>query len=170
MLHVEIVLKTKQPEAETSLVYDVLIRVIKKESASWTSDEKKKNGINIWSMWSVKMSYGLFVDSWNKGNILATLPRYLLSREAEMVRIEAKAIVSGAVWTRGDRRQAATENSQMCTVGLYNIGLCDGRVHLLVVLCLAKWTSWFVLSAHCYRNYRVCARLLEFSLEISFRG
>ena len=30
MLHVEIVLKTKQPEAETSLVNDVLIRVIKK--------------------------------------------------------------------------------------------------------------------------------------------
>ena len=30
MLHVEIVLKTKQPEAETSLVYDVFIRVIKK--------------------------------------------------------------------------------------------------------------------------------------------
>ena len=34
MLRVEIVPKTKQPEAETSLVYDVLIRVIKKESAS----------------------------------------------------------------------------------------------------------------------------------------
>ena len=33
-LHVEIVLKTKQPEAETSVVYDVLTRVIKKESAS----------------------------------------------------------------------------------------------------------------------------------------
>ena len=30
MLHVEIVLKTKQPEAETSLVYEVFIRVIKK--------------------------------------------------------------------------------------------------------------------------------------------
>ena len=42
VLHVEIVLKTKQPEAETSLVYDVFIRVIKKESASWTSDESKK--------------------------------------------------------------------------------------------------------------------------------
>ena len=41
------------------------------------------------------------------------------------------------------RRQAATENSQMRTVGLYNIpiGLCDGGVHSLVVLCLAKWTS-----------------------------
>ena len=72
---------------------------------------KKKNGINTWSMWSVKMFYGLFVDSWNRGNILATLPgqtsilksmgRYLLSREAEMVRIGAKEIVSGAVWTRG---------------------------------------------------------------------
>ena len=34
MLHVEIVLKAKQPEAETNVVYDVLIRVIKKESAS----------------------------------------------------------------------------------------------------------------------------------------
>ena len=34
VLHVETVLKTKQPEAETSLVYDVFIRVIKKESAS----------------------------------------------------------------------------------------------------------------------------------------
>ena len=69
MLHVEIVLKTKQPKAETSLVYDVLIRVIKKESASWTSDERKRNGINMCSMWSVKMFYGLFVDAWNKGNI-----------------------------------------------------------------------------------------------------
>ena len=34
VLHVEIVLQTKQPEAETSLVYDVFIRVIRKESAS----------------------------------------------------------------------------------------------------------------------------------------
>ena len=34
VLRVEIVLKTKQPEAETSLVYDVFIRVIRKESAS----------------------------------------------------------------------------------------------------------------------------------------
>ena len=67
MLHVEIVLKTKQPEAETSLVYDVFIQVIK--SASWTSDERKRNGINVWSMWSVKKFYGLFVDTWNKGNI-----------------------------------------------------------------------------------------------------
>ena len=32
VLHVEIVLKTKQPEAETSLVYDVFIRVIKKRA------------------------------------------------------------------------------------------------------------------------------------------
>ena len=32
MLHVESVLKTKQPEAETSLVYDVFIRVIKKRA------------------------------------------------------------------------------------------------------------------------------------------
>ena len=36
MLHIEIVLKAKQPEAETSLVYDVFIRVIRKAS-------KKKN-------------------------------------------------------------------------------------------------------------------------------
>ena len=47
MLHVEIVLKTKQPEAEMSLVYDVLIRVIEKESAFRTSDERKRNGINM---------------------------------------------------------------------------------------------------------------------------
>ena len=39
------------------------------------------------------------------------------------------------------KRQAATKNSQMRMVGLYNIGLCDGGVHPLVVLCLAKWTS-----------------------------
>ena len=39
------------------------------------------------------------------------------------------------------RRQAATENSQMRTVGLYDIGLCDSGVHSLVILCLAKWTS-----------------------------
>ena len=32
MLHVEIVLKTKQLEAETSLVYDVFIWVIKKRA------------------------------------------------------------------------------------------------------------------------------------------
>ena len=32
MLRVEIVLKTKQPEEETSLVYDVFIRVIKKRA------------------------------------------------------------------------------------------------------------------------------------------
>ena len=32
LLHVEIVLNTKQPEAETSLVYDVFIRVIKKRA------------------------------------------------------------------------------------------------------------------------------------------
>ena len=32
LLHVEIVLKTKQQEAETSLVYDVFIRVIKKRA------------------------------------------------------------------------------------------------------------------------------------------
>ena len=39
------------------------------------------------------------------------------------------------------RRQAAAENSQMRTVGLCNIGFCDGGIHSLVVLCLAKWTS-----------------------------
>ena len=39
------------------------------------------------------------------------------------------------------RRQAATENSQMRTVELYNFGLCNGEVHSLVVLCLAKWMS-----------------------------
>ena len=32
MLHVEIALKTKQPEAETSLAYDVFMRVIKKRA------------------------------------------------------------------------------------------------------------------------------------------
>ena len=63
MLHVEIALKTKQPEAETSLVYDVLIRVIKKERELNESRKRKKNGINMWSMWSVKMFYGLFVGS-----------------------------------------------------------------------------------------------------------
>ena len=63
MLHVEIALKTKQPEAETSLVYDVLIRVIKKERELNESRKRKKDGINMWSMWSVKMFYGLFVGS-----------------------------------------------------------------------------------------------------------
>ena len=42
MLHVEIVLKTKQPEAETSLVYDVLIRVIKKRARAELGREKKE--------------------------------------------------------------------------------------------------------------------------------
>ena len=45
-----------------------------KESASWTSDERKRNGINVWSMWSVKKFYGLFVDAWNKGNIFSIIP------------------------------------------------------------------------------------------------
>ena len=67
-------------------------------------------------------------------------------------------------------RQTVTENSQIRTVGLYNIELSNGEVHSLVVLCLAKWTSWSVMSAHCYRNYSVCVRLHLFSLEISFRG
>ena len=39
------------------------------------------------------------------------------------------------------RRQTATENSQMRKVGLNNIELCNGEVHSLVVLCLAKWMS-----------------------------
>ena len=44
MLHVEIVLKTEQPEAETSLVYDVFIWVIKKRArAERVTREKKKN-------------------------------------------------------------------------------------------------------------------------------
>ena len=77
MLNVEIVLKTKQPEAETSLVYDVLIRVMKKESASWTSDERKRNGIN---MWSVKTFYGLFVDSWNRGNMGKKQVKHVLAQ------------------------------------------------------------------------------------------
>ena len=47
MLHVEIVLKAKQPEAETSLVYDVFIRVIKKESVSRTRTRTKENEINM---------------------------------------------------------------------------------------------------------------------------
>ena len=47
MLHVEIVLKTKQTEAETSLVYDVLIRVIKKERELNESRKRKENGINM---------------------------------------------------------------------------------------------------------------------------
>ena len=46
-----------------------------KESASWTSDERKRNGINKWSMWSVKKFYGLFVDAWNKGNRLRSARR-----------------------------------------------------------------------------------------------
>ena len=32
------------------------------------------------------------------------------------------------------RRQTATESSQMRTVGVYNIELCNGEVHSLVVL------------------------------------
>ena len=59
--------KKKQPEAETSLVYDVLIRVIKKESASWTSDERERKGIKMRSMWSVKTFYGLFVARMKQG-------------------------------------------------------------------------------------------------------
>ena len=39
------------------------------------------------------------------------------------------------------RRQVATENIQMRTVGICNIGFCDGGVNSLIVLCLAKWTS-----------------------------
>ena len=48
MLHVEIVLKTKQPEAETSLVYDVFIRVIKKRArAERVMREKKKRNKRV---------------------------------------------------------------------------------------------------------------------------
>ena len=43
-------------------------KAYQKESAGWTSDKRKRNGINVWSMWSVKKFYGLFVDAWNKGN------------------------------------------------------------------------------------------------------
>ena len=39
------------------------------------------------------------------------------------------------------RKQTATENSQMRTVGVYNIKLCDEEVGLLSVLCVAKWMS-----------------------------
>ena len=39
------------------------------------------------------------------------------------------------------RRQTATENSPMRAVGLNNIELCNGEVHSLVVLRLAKWMS-----------------------------
>ena len=47
VLHVEIVLKSKQPEAETSLVYDVFIRVIRKERELNERREKKKRKINM---------------------------------------------------------------------------------------------------------------------------
>ena len=47
MLHVEIVLKTKQPEAETSLVYDVFIRVIRKERELNERREKKKRNKHV---------------------------------------------------------------------------------------------------------------------------
>ena len=45
VLHVEIVLKTKQSEAETSLVYDVFIRVIKKRARAErvTREKEKRN-------------------------------------------------------------------------------------------------------------------------------
>ena len=46
MLHVEIVLKTKQPEAESGLVYDVLIRIIKKRArAELVQRRREKNVI-----------------------------------------------------------------------------------------------------------------------------
>ena len=48
MLHVEIVLKAKQPEAETSLVYEVFIRVIKKrETREQRETREKENEINM---------------------------------------------------------------------------------------------------------------------------
>ena len=46
MLHVEIVLKTKQREAETSLAYDVFIQVIKKRAQA-ERVTRKRNGINV---------------------------------------------------------------------------------------------------------------------------
>ena len=42
MLHIEIVLNTKQPEAETSLVYDVFIRVIKKRARAERAMREKE--------------------------------------------------------------------------------------------------------------------------------
>ena len=50
MLHVEIVLKTKQPEAETSLVCDIFIRVIKKRARAESDERKTENEINVSSM------------------------------------------------------------------------------------------------------------------------
>ena len=47
VLYVEIVLKTKQPEAETSLVYDVFIRVIKKRARAERVMREKRNEINM---------------------------------------------------------------------------------------------------------------------------
>ena len=47
LLHVEIVLKTKQPEAETSLVYDVFIRVIKKRARAERVTREKETKINV---------------------------------------------------------------------------------------------------------------------------
>ena len=47
VLYVEIVLKTKQPEAETSLVYDVFIRVIRKERELNEGREKKKRNKHV---------------------------------------------------------------------------------------------------------------------------
>ena len=46
MLHVEIVLKTKQPEAETSLVYDVPSGLSKKRARA-ERVTRKRNGINM---------------------------------------------------------------------------------------------------------------------------
>ena len=47
MLHIEIVLNTKQPEAETSLVYDVFIRVIKKRARAERAMREKETKINV---------------------------------------------------------------------------------------------------------------------------
>ena len=44
MLHVEIV---QQPEAETSLVYDVFIRVIKKRARAERDERKKKRNKRV---------------------------------------------------------------------------------------------------------------------------
>ena len=47
LLHVEIVLKTKQPEAEKSIVYDVFIRVIKKRARAERVTREKETKINV---------------------------------------------------------------------------------------------------------------------------
>ena len=105
----------------------------------------------MWSMWSVKKFYGLFVNAWNKGNILATLPgrtsilksagSYLLSREEEMVRIRAKEIVSGAVWTHGFAvEETSGDRKQSDAYGSQGENVITKKVKL--------WMRWFVPSRH----------------------